>query len=696
MTGFGCHWQLLERVAERLESTLITTDHLLLTSWRAVRICQFLLGTTSEEAERLGVQALDAFARDGAGKSVDDAFRWALFDPNHARSRDACILPEVLGSKREEILLYLGEYDTSGAELIPKALAVIPWLRARFDQPGALLAGPRHRFELLTAVVVDIAAAEHNRRLASAVLLMLGKCQHEISGPLRLVGLIDEDLVVRVALNELGQHTTADQLHWSERISALWDDLPFLEGVRFTSEQCSITTTWLDRINSYVSYTHVLDRGLAPLILVQPSVVCSPLHSIVSLIGLLVLDGLTSSKDLVGMLHPGQVYEIDGKFRARFDGVAGPPVPGWLRLKFLDGIVFRPATMARRMVPIAERKLSRAKDFAAFTTSHDTEPVQRFFNWPEAIGVAAISGRVLFVASRRRAAELFAGVASNGTSLLDDGLISFLGSSPRAELLPGGPVVVVPSVTVARQLVDQGENVLAIVVDGYGRFYRGRHDLPFLLSGTTRPSIIVWSPKGYYPSEPPGWLSAHRQLALSPEDLSSIIRVDGDLAHAAFPRQESLSMAAIGPKMEKRWVDVTPTEREVVASVQQFIGVVSQSTELPEYWKYHLLSSATTLRSLVEATRHIGAISGSLLMNGRRPSPSNGLPYDEARLRHSRMSIKLTEGFLRLSIRTRPRETLRQTRFSVLPQLSRVRIGLWFASTLIKLGPLPTLLGERE
>jgi hypothetical protein len=137
MTGFGCHWQLLERVAERLESTLITTDHLLLTSWRAVRICQFLLGTTSEEAERLGVQALDAFARDGAGKSVDDAFRWALFDPNHARSRDACILPEVLGSKREEILLYLGKYDTSGAELIPKALAVIPGLRARFESPGA-------------------------------------------------------------------------------------------------------------------------------------------------------------------------------------------------------------------------------------------------------------------------------------------------------------------------------------------------------------------------------------------------------------------------------------------------------------------------------------------------------------------------------------------------------------------------------
>ena len=189
MTRFGPHRHLLERVAERLESTLIVTDHLLLTCWRAVRICQYLLGTTSGEAERRSLQALDAFARNGAGKSVDDAFRQALFDTKHAPSRDAFILPEILRSKREEVLQGLGKYDANGVELIAKALEIIPLLRARFEAPPAmLLAGFRHRFELVTAVVADATAAEHNRRLAAAILLTLGEPQHHIAGSLRLVG----------------------------------------------------------------------------------------------------------------------------------------------------------------------------------------------------------------------------------------------------------------------------------------------------------------------------------------------------------------------------------------------------------------------------------------------------------------------------------------------------------------------------
>jgi hypothetical protein len=114
-------------------------------------------------------------------------------------------LPEILRSKREEVVEGLG--NANGVELIAKALEIIPLLRARFEAPPTmLLAGFRHRFELVTAVVT---AAEHNRRLAAAILLTLGELQHHIAGSLRLVGLIDEDLVVRVALNELDEGARA-------------------------------------------------------------------------------------------------------------------------------------------------------------------------------------------------------------------------------------------------------------------------------------------------------------------------------------------------------------------------------------------------------------------------------------------------------------------------------------------------------
>ena len=81
--------------------------------------------------------------------------------------------------------------------------------------------------------------------------------------------------------------------------------------------------------------------------------------------------------------------------------------------------------------------------------------------------------------------------------------------------------------------MDQGVDAHAIIVDGYERLHRGRHDVPFLMMSPSPPSIIVWSATGYYPDEPPSWLPPHRHLQVAADDLSSILELDGDLDEAA-------------------------------------------------------------------------------------------------------------------------------------------------------------------
>jgi hypothetical protein len=166
----------------------------------------------------------------------------------------------------------------------------------------------------------------------------------------------------------LSPNTENDQLDWSEKISAFWHDLPFLKGVQLTRRNLAVAATWLDRVNSYISYEHILGHEHEPLILIQPSVACKPLYPIISLIGLLVLDGLTSSQNLIGTLKPGQIYEVDGKFYCRYGGVTDL-IPGGVRLIFRDGVIYCPASVVRRMVPVTLSRLSRAKEFSAVTNT---------------------------------------------------------------------------------------------------------------------------------------------------------------------------------------------------------------------------------------------------------------------------------------------------------------------------------------
>lgn len=606
-TGSLPHGDLLEHVGLKLDAISTGTDQLLLMRWRVLGLCQFLVGIGGGQGEAvdLTLRALDAFVREGATLGTDAAVRSAGAAIARAGTTFAgSVLPQISPEKQEAVRNRLGAYESLGAPAIERAMALLPALRDRLQRSpvGALMAGIRYRLELVAALVADTSRPGHERQRAAAAVLYLDELHDAIPDALAHVGLLDDDFALRLVLGEVNEYTEHEHLHWSERITALWDDLPFLQGVRLRHENGPVATTWLDRINSYVSYSHALDGAENPLVLVQPSVACSPLHSIVSLIGLLVLEGLTSSHDLLESLERGRVYEIDGQFHVRYDGLAGPPTPGWLRLVFRDGVVCRPPAIADRMVAVADRRLSSSKAFTAQRLLGDAEPIQKFFAWDEAIGAASLASRVLLVTSRQRATELLGGVRSNGVSLIDDGLVRFAGMSPSPDLVRAGLVLVIPTLAAARQLLDQGLAAHAIVVDGYERLHRGRHDLPFLLMRKPPPPVIAWSATGYYPHEPPNWLPHHRRLQVAADDLSCILELDGELGDDAAPSRASLWEAATAGGMQKVHVPWTTEERSVLASIDELVRLVRSCGELPDYWRYQLFSSATTIRTLVAAT----------------------------------------------------------------------------------------------
>ena len=61
-------------------------------------------------------------------------------------------------------------------------------------------------------------------------------------------------------------------------------------------------------------------------------------------------------------------------------------------------------------------------------------------------------------------------------SLMEDGLVRFAGISPSADVVRAGLVLVTPTLAVARQLMDQGVDAHAIIVDGYERPHQGREN----------------------------------------------------------------------------------------------------------------------------------------------------------------------------------------------------------------------------
>lgn len=594
------HRALLMRVADRLSRTSASTDHLMLTKWRMLSMCQYLVGAPAAEVETACCAALEAFIAHGTGSACDKALEAASVAVKRFAPATESILPSISNGKRIAVSQRLDALAHDGPAAIHEALGVLAAMRESMRGAAGLVSLPgfRHRFELVANALEDSSRTDRVRARAAAAVLYVNEISDVVPDTLGVIGMVDDDYALRVVSEDFGRDRNGSYLHWSEVVSSLWDDLPFLQGMQLQRGEVPIPVTWLDRLSSYVSYQHVLEAKADLLVLLQPSVACSPLHTIVSLIGLVVLDAVTSSTSKAHALRVGQVYELDG-FALRFEGISGPPVPGWLRLRFRDGVCHQPAGLADRMVPVDERRLSPLRAFSARAQTVSADPVRRFFAWSAAIGPAAVSNRLLLVASRRRALELLEGVQSNGIHLLDHGLVKFVGTEPRGIEAHGSLVVVVSSLNAARTLLEEGLRIQAVLVDGYDRLLRGRHDLAFLISGQGKAPIICWSIGGYYPAAPPAWMPTHRCLEVLPEDLASVLELDDagtDLAQA------SLWEAATGIIVRVHTTPTPEVEVELATSIDVYIDAVRAVETLPLYWQYHLTALARTLRTLITST----------------------------------------------------------------------------------------------
>ncbi len=596
---------LLKRISKKLIGTPPTTDHRILVRWRIGGICQYLLGSSKRAALKPAMDALECFVEEGVSSKVDKALAIAMNainkeDPHFSDS----ILPTITKEKRTEVLKHLEMYETQGKAVIENTIKALPILKENLKNipEGSLTIGLRHRLFLISSILCDTSRTEQERCRAAAAVQYLAKIKDVIPDDYGYIGLLDDDYALRVVLKELGIKRD-NQLHWVERISQLWSDIPFLRGVDLKNKSGDLLTTWLDRVNSFLCYEHTIAREKDILILIQPSVACSPLYSIISLLGLLVLESLTSTRNFIESLKVGQVYKVDNKYFVSFEGISTEErVSGWLRLRTRNGIIIVPPSTAGRMVEVPPRSLSKSESISINITRKDSEPVQKFFAWKDAIGAASISSRVILVTSKKRAEDLFYGVESNGVSLTNEGLIKYIGMNPSPDIMQNCLVFVTPTVSAARSLVEQGLDAYVIIIDGYERLKRGRHELPFLSNRKDPLPIIVWSPYGYFPNDPPSWLPSYKLLNITPEELSDVLEIDRYIDNNLSPVHESLSEAALGLRVEDYIVSTPINETMIVKALEKYRDDVRQIAGLPEYWKYFLQSSIYISRLLLTAT----------------------------------------------------------------------------------------------
>ena len=596
--------ELLSRVSEQLIKTPTSTDHLMLRKWRVFSLCQYLLGGSELELETACRSALEAFLSHVPGSECDKALEAASAVISHVEgSRDPreTVLPSLSKEKLVAVSMHLDSLMEEKAVTIERALQILPPVRERIYKmtEALLLPGIRHRFNLIMTVLVDSDREESFRIRAAAVVLYINEVNDVIHDNLSVIGLIYDDYALRLVLKEINGNKTDLYLHWSEKIISLWIELPFLNGVKLQRDDNPISVTWLDRVNSFVSYSHVLGTDQNILVLLQPSIACSPLHMIISLIGLLVLDAVTSSIRQSYNLHLGQIYEIDGTF-VQFEGFEDQysTRKGWLRLLVRGCIEIQKPDVATRMVPVEKHRLSSIREYSIHAQTMQSDPLKRFFDWDHAIEPASLTTLLVIVASRQRAIEVLKGVQSNGVHLLEHGLVRFISTVSGKVDTYGSLVFVVPSLSTVRILLDQGIQIQAVLIDGYDHLNNGRHDLPFLTNRQKAPAIIIWSVTGYYPEATPTWLPPHMKLEVSADDLADILELDDectDLIHS------SLWEAATGGQINLYYTPLSPDEIKIIVAIKDYLKKIETSECLPEYLKYYLITFASTLKILIAA-----------------------------------------------------------------------------------------------
>ena len=212
---------LLARVSERLSATGVETDYLLLTRWRVLGLAQYLAGKPAGDAEKLSVEALSLFIREGPGKLADDAIQNARKAVATATSTNSLsVLPTITSEVRKKVLSRLQKFKTLGNTATEQAIDMLPALRERLRKSpsGALLSGLLHRVELVAAIVENHSRSDEQRIHAASAILYLNEIHDAIPDTLDYIGLLDDDFALRVVLDELSEHTEDEKLHWAERI----------------------------------------------------------------------------------------------------------------------------------------------------------------------------------------------------------------------------------------------------------------------------------------------------------------------------------------------------------------------------------------------------------------------------------------------------------------------------------------------
>jgi hypothetical protein len=593
-------------IVTQLEQQIVglpsSTDYLMLMKWRLLSAAQYLLGSAQTEVVQASQIAIETFLSYGPGTSTDKALGELDKAVTENEGRPPSVLPFISSQKRIAVSNALKSIEALGPNVVNRALAALPRARERLAQEKALasvLPGIKYRFELIAAIVEDPLCNESERIKAAAAVLYFQKLDDEIPDVTGFAGVLDDDYALRLTLDAVGRSKQGAQLHWSEKVCSLWYEMPFLVGQNLQRRTNALAISWLDRLNSYVSCAQAFQSKSSMLILLQPAISCSPVHSLMSLLGIIVLDAITSSQNRVQALRIGQTYEIDGKYWVRFGGVSdAPTTPGWLKLHVrANGVVYQPPSLVDRMVPVAERRLSSGQELSARNRMEGPDVLQRFFNWSAPIGQALIGSQLVLVASRDRARQLLDGLQSNGVELLRHGFVRFLETAPTDIEAWGTLIFVVPNLNVARLLLQKGVRVQIVFVDGYDKLERGRHDLPFILNRSKPPSLICWSASGYFPRSDPGWLPAHVCLELGGADLADIVELEGDQAGKLALSQ------AFNTSILHTQVSPTPdVERGIEAAIDAYRHQISTSSELPEIMRYQLRAGALNLRVLALAT----------------------------------------------------------------------------------------------
>jgi len=589
----------LEQQIDRFPSS---TDYLMFMKWRLLSAAQYLVGSVETTVEQASQRAIEAYVAHGPGVSTDKALMEFDKAVTESEGHLPSILPFISRSKRLAVSTALKSIEATGTDVVSRALNVLPGAReciSREKAVSSFLPGIKYRFDLLAAIVEDPLCKDAERVKAAAAVLYFNELEDEIPDATGLVGILDDDYALRVTLDALGRTRQGAELHWSEKVNSLWYELPFLAGLNLQQGGHALAISWLDRLNSYVSCTQAFRSKSSLLLLLQPAISCSPVHPLMALLGIVVLDAITSAQNRVQALRVGQTYEVDEKYWVRFGGVSdASATPGWLQLQMRGGgIIYQPPTIVDRMVPVPDRRLSSGQEFSARNRDAPPDLLQRFFNWSTPIGQALIDSHLVLVASRERARELLEGLQSNGVELLRHGFVRFLETVPDIIESYGTLIFVVPTVNVVRTLLQKGVRVQIVFIDGYERLERGRHDFPFLLNRSKPPSLICWSASGYFPQNDPAWLPAHVCLELGGSDLNAIVELEGDVAgklELSRIFNTSILHTHSSPKPDE--------ERNLEAAIGAYLRFIESSDELPQTMQYQLRAGALGLRGLALAT----------------------------------------------------------------------------------------------